>query len=409
MNLFISLKNKISKNDNYFFLIIFFVSAATKSIIAYFYGDTSLQNEWAQLLSNLYNYNSFSVLRFEDLSVPNLWMPPVYGYFIYIQSLIFGLNENLVISVIISQIILSSITPIIFFKILSNFFDKNLSLIGTVILIFFPLVVYASSQISSVSLYLFLLTLFLFLVVDLSKNQTKFRIILIGAVAGVLILTRRDFVLIYLLSLVYLLIFFNIHYQKIIKIIMVSAIIVSPYLIRNYLAFDKVIIHSGLGYNVWKAYNPEAKVEGYYVESKKLKEKLKNVNKDIFYRINEDKIYLQQAKEYISKDPKKYLNLFFKRVFSYYFIDLNSSQKNYYNFFHIYPNLILSILSIFGLFVCKKKDRKFNYLVLTMISFVFIYSLFALLPRYKIYILPFQILLSLSFLEYFLHKLRIKN
>ena len=409
MNLFISLKNKISKNDNYFFLIIFFVSAATKSIIAYFYGDTSLQNEWAQLLNNLYNYNSFSILRFEDLSVPNLWKTPVYGYFIYIQSLIFGLNENLVISVIISQIILSSITPIIFFKILSNFFDKNLSLIGTVILIFFPLIVYASSQISSVSLYLFLLTLFLFLVVDLSKNQTKFRIILIGAIAGVLILTRRDFVLIYLLSLVYLLIFFNIHYQKIIKIIMVSVIIVSPYLIRNYLAFDKVIIHSGLGYNVWKAYNPEAKVEGYYVESKKLKEKLKNVNKDIFYRINEDKIYLQQAKEYISKDPKKYLNLFFKRVFSFYFVDLNSSQKNYYNFFHIYPNLILSILSIFGLFVCKKKDRKFNYLVLIMISFVFIYSLFALLPRYKIYILPFQILLSLSFLEYFLRKLRIKN
>ena len=242
-----------------------------------------MQNEWAQLLNNLYNYNSFSILRFEDLSVPNLWMPPVYGYFIYIQSLIFGLNENLVISVIISQIILSSITPIIFFKILSNFFDKNLSLIGTVILIFFPLIVYASSQISSVSLYLFLLTLFLFLVVDLSKNQTKFRIILIGAVAGVLILTRRDFVLIYLLSLVYLLIFFNIHYQKIIKIIMVSVIIVSPYLIRNYLAFDKVIIHSGLGYNVWKAYNPEAKVEGYYVESKKLKEKLKNVRNNREY------------------------------------------------------------------------------------------------------------------------------
>ena len=74
---------------------------------------------------NLYKFNSFSMLEFDNLFVPNLWMPPIYGYFIYLHALIFGLEEKLATCVIISQIIISSFTPIIFFKILLNFFKKR--------------------------------------------------------------------------------------------------------------------------------------------------------------------------------------------------------------------------------------------------------------------------------------------
>ena len=417
MNSFITIKNNILNKEKNLILFIFLISAFIRSTVAYFYGDNVLENEWSLLVKNLYNFNSFSILKFGDLFVPNLWMPPVYGYFLYLHSLIFGIssincyicNENLVRAIITSQIILSSITPVLFFKILSNFFSKKLCFLGGITLGCFPLVVYGACQISSVSLYLFLLTLFFFFVLDLSKNQKSYRIILIGIIAGLLILTRRDFILIYLFSLGYLLFFFKINYKKIIKVILISSIVLSPYLIRNYMAFDKFIVHSGLGFNLWKAYSPNAKVEGYYVKSEELKNKLKNVKKDIFYRINEDKIYLQQAKIYIYEDPKKYINLFIKRVFSFYFLDLNSSQKNYYTFFHIYPNILIAFTSILGLLTCKKNNYKFNYLLLTMFSLICIYSLFALLPRYKSYLLPFQIFLSISFLEYILTRLRIKN
>ena len=123
---------------------------------------------------------------------------------------------------------------------------------------------------------------------------------------------------------------------------------------RNYLAFDKLIIHSGFGYNVWKAYNPLAKVEGYYSESYELQNELSKVKKNIYYRINEDKIYLSQAKQYIKENPLKYFMLYLKRLFAFYFFDLDSSQKNYYNFFHIYPITLLSLLSFPGLFLFYK-------------------------------------------------------
>jgi 4-amino-4-deoxy-L-arabinose transferase-like glycosyltransferase len=407
MNLLKILKNSFySKKE---ILLIFFISAFSRAIIAYFYGDRSLENEWAILVTNLYNFDSFSLLNFDDLYLPNLWMPPIYGYFVYIHALIFGLNENLASYVIATQIIISSITPIIFYMIIFNFFSKNLSLFGALIFSLFPLIVYSASQISSASIYLFLLLGFIYLVLDLS-NKKSFKIdILIGVLAGILILTRRDFMLVYIFSLFYLLIFLKINYKKIFIIFIISIVSLSPYLIRNFIAFDKLIIHSGFGYNVWKAYNPNAKVEGYYYESNELTVKISKVKKDIYYRINEDKIYLEEAKTYIANNPGKYIKLFFKRLFSFYFLDLNSSQDNYYNFFHIYPNFFLSVLSCFGFIVCYKKDFKYNYLILTMFAFLFIYSLFALLPRYKLYILPFQIILSLSFIDFLIKKLSKNN
>ena len=409
MNLLIILKNNIIENKIKSFLTIFILSLLSRLIIAYYYGDKILENEWSILVNNLYNFGSFSLLRFGDLFVPNLWMPPIYGYFIYLHTIFFGLNETLVISVIISQIIISSFTSIIFYKITSIFFNKNLSLIGAIIFSLFPIVVYSASQISSITIYLFLLLIFFYLFLKFFNSQSYKLAILIAIISGVLILTRRDFILIYFFSIFFSYLFFKVNLKKVLFIVLVSAITISPYLIKNYLVFDKMIIHSGFGYNVWKAYNPNAKAEGYYTQSNDLKIKLEKIEKNIFYRINEDKVYLTEAKKYIAEQPSKYLKLFLNRVFSYYFIDLNSSQKNYFNLFHITPNLIFAILSIVGIIVFNKKNPKYNYLILTMFVIIFIYSCFAILPRYKIYILPFQILLSLNMLEYFIEKLSKKN
>ena len=155
-----------------------------------------------------------------------------------------------------------------------------------------------------------------------------------------------------------------------------------------------LLFTQGLGYNLWKAYNPLTKVEGYqdsnpkaisgkYTdESKELQLKLEKISKDKYFRINEDKIYLDQAKDYILEDPLKYTYLYFKRFLSFYFIDLNSSQKNYYNFFHIGPNLFMSFVRTRMIFY-NKKNHQFNYLAAIMILMVLVYASFAILQDTK--------------------------
>ena len=190
-------------NNNKIFLSLFLLCFISRSIIAFFYGDRFLENEWAILVKNLYFFNSFSLINFGDIFLPNLWMPPIYGYFVYLHALIFGLNENLAAYVNITQIIISSFTPIIFYKLISNFFSKNLSIIGSYVFGLFPLVVYSASQISSVTIYLFLLLSFIYLIINLNNNKSFKYFFLIGFLAGILVLTRRDFILIFIFFIFY--------------------------------------------------------------------------------------------------------------------------------------------------------------------------------------------------------------
>jgi len=408
MNLSKNLSDDFLENKKKIYIFLFLISLVSRILISYYYGDRNLENEWAILLGNLYNNNVLSMIRFGDLFVPNLWMPPVYAYFIYLHAILFGMSDNLAIHVIFSQILISSLTTIIFYKILCFFFSYKVSFGGAIVFSNFPLIVYSASQISSITIYLFLLLVFILLILSLVNEKSKqyfWHYVIIGTVAGILILTRRDFILIYFFSILYIFIFFKVSLKKIFLILIVTSITISPYLVRNYISFDRFIIHSGFGYNLWKAYNSNAKVEGYYEQSDELKYKISLVKKDINYRINEDKIYLEEAKQFIKNNPKETTKLFFKRLFSIFFIDFNSSQKNYYNFFHIAPNILIAVLSFIGFFTYDKKNSRLNYLILIMIILLMVYSLFALLPRYKIYVIPFQILLSLKTTEYFLQKL----
>ena len=114
-------------------------------------------------------------------------------------------------------------------------------------------------------------------------------------------------------------------------------------------------MHTGFGYNLWKAYNLNAKVEGNNIHSVKLLTKLETVEKDIYYRINADKIYFEETKNIILENPKRFIEFYLKRLFAVFFVDLNSSQTNYFNFFHIVPNITISILSFLGLFFIVKE------------------------------------------------------
>ena len=98
---------------------------------------------------------------------------------------------------------------------------------------------------------------------------------------------------------------------------MVVVLIISPYLIRNYIHFHEIVIVKSVGYNLWKGNNQLSKVEGYEnlerVEFSELKDKDNNLKKDKYYEIKRDNIFLDEAIYNLSKKPKHYFNLFIKK------------------------------------------------------------------------------------------------
>ena len=403
MFLYNYLKFKNNK-ETLLIILLFFSSLFVRIPVILILGDVTLENEWSIMFYNLINHNTLSLQSFGEYLLPNLWLPPLYAYYLYLLSFFNFENQNFVLLVLFSQAILASISIVIFYKLNKFFFSQKISIYNSLLFSFFPLYLYATGQISSMSLTTFLAIYFYYFFFKIKKDKKYIDILLFSLIGGLLILVRREFIAIIILSSFYLFFFCKIPFKKVLLIFLISSITISPYLIRNYIIFDKIIIYTGFGYNLWKGNNPHSKVEGSEFINENFLILIDNIPKDKFYRINENKIYVHKTIKYLKEDPKKYFVLYVKKTLSYLFIDIESSQTYYYNPFHYIPNLLLSITSLIGIFLSDKKSSSFNYLILIFSFYLFVFPIFAILPRYKVYIIPFQIIFSSIFVNYIIKK-----
>ena len=387
------------KKEKFLLVFLLLLSVSIRIPVIFIFGDTSLEWEWGPLVNNLITYGILSYKKFDDFLLPNLFMPPLYAYYLYLFSFLNLELHNYINVILFSQALLASVSVIIFYKINKIFFSQKISFYSSLIFSFFPINAYACSQISSISLQTFFLLSFFYFFFKLNKKKDFLTIFIFSFISGLLILLRGEFILIFIFSILYLFIFFKMKLKNIFIIILISFITVSPYLIRNILIFDEVVITKSFGFNLWKGNNSNARVEGSEFINEKLKEKINAVDKDKFHTINTDKIFMNEAIQNISESPTKYFYLYIKKIISFIFFDINSTQNNYYNHLHYLPLLIVGITSLIGIVLSDKKSSKMNYLILIFLFNILIFSSFFILPRYKLAILPLQLIFTNIFIN----------
>jgi hypothetical protein len=145
-------------------------------------------------------------------------------------------------------------------------------------------------------------------------------------------------------------------------------------------------------------------VEGDIELIEKIKKSEKNITLDNKYEFELDKIFRDKALNFIRNNPIEYFKLYLLKIFSFLFFDINSSYPYYYNFFHIVPKLIISITSLIGAITLINKKGFFQYLSFYFFLNIFLFSVFFILPRYSLILLPVQILLSINFIKYLRRK-----
>jgi len=403
------MKKKIKfKFSILFFLIL--ISFLVRVIAVIFYGDTRIDNEWGVLLNNLYNYKTYAFYEFESILIPSSYMPPLYPFILLFLKIITFNNVNILNLIFTFQITLSLISIYIFYKINEQFFSIKVSTINSFIFSFFPLNIYAVTQTSSVTLQIFLSLLFLRYFFLVSNNNSNKNIMIFSIICGLSLLTRGEFILILIPTLIYKLIFKKTNIISVIKILLISFIIISPYLVRNYINFEKIHIANVTGYALWKGNNSSLKVEGFenFEKFENIKSAIENIPHDNFYETKRDNIFFKEAIKNILGKPDIYFLLYIKKIFSFYFFDINSTYKNYYHFAHIIPIALISVLSLPGLVIfSKSKNFHERYLMIYLVMYILIFSMFFILPRYKLAILPIQIILSTISINYLLNKMKI--
>ena len=404
LNNYQHLKNK----ETYLLFFLFLFSFLIRIPVIFIFGDTRLDNEWGIIVNNLTDYGKFSLVNFGDFFVPSLFMPPLYAFYLYFFKIFHFNNEIYIQVVLFSQIILSSFSVVIFYNINKFFFSNKICILGTLIFSLFPLHIYACAQISSIILQSFLMITFFYFFLKTMKKNNFYNICFLSLASGLLILLRGEFIALFLLSILYLALFIKINLKSILIIILLTFVVISPYLMRNIIVLDTITITKSIGFNLWKGNNLQTDVEGknyiygsiFDQEDLDLREQINKVPEDKYYEINLDKVFLSEGIKNINNDPIKYFGLYLKKILSFLFIDLNSSNPYYYHPLHYLPVLFISITSIIGIILSKKNSYQINFLILFFIVNIAIVSVFFILPRYKLAIIPLQIIFSNIFFEY---------
>lgn len=301
-----------------------------------------------------------------------------------------------------------------YFKINLIFFSKELSLISTYIFIFLPLNILSSLQISSITVQIFLNIMFIYVTLKIIKNPNEIiSILLFGLISGLTMLLRGEFIIIFIFSIFYLLILKKINFKKISIIIISTTIVLSPYLIRNFLVFEKITITKSFGYNLWKGNNIDSKVEGSEslkaFQTGEIDKKIKEIPKNNLYDFHYDKIFLENSIKFIKENPTLFIERYIKKFLSFSFFNLNSEYPKYFHPLNIIPLIVISIIFILSIiFNYQKKSETYNYLILNLFLTISIFSVFFILPRYKLMIIPIQLILVNFFISFLLRLYRKK-
>ena len=389
---------------------IIFLGLIARTIITIFYADIGIDNEWRVMLINLYENGILSIRSVNGSPVPNLFMPPLYPIFLYGLKLVFLKNEIFMISIYTFHILFSLIAVYFFYLTVVLYFNKKLALIGTAIFCFFPLHIYSVSQISSINLQVVFFSLFLYGLTYLLRYKKDLYLTIFSITSGLLILLRGEFFIFYFFSVFFIYLKYK-NFKKIILSIIVCLLVVSPYLIRNYKIFNVITITKSGGYNLLKGNNPKSLVEGKAMMGSvrevvpEVKEKLDAIPFGEKYDLYFDQILLNQAILFIKKDPIRYINLFLKKFVAFLIIDFNSTYPNYYSIFHIIPKLILGLATLISISLYFRfKGGIYDYLVYFYFMNIGLFSIFFILPRYSLPLLPIQIMISLCLLKKYFNK-----
>jgi hypothetical protein len=344
----------------------------------------------------------------QGIPVPNIFMPPLYPLFLYSIKIFFNNTDIFLWVIQYLQLFFAIITIYLANKILLEFFSENLSAIGTLIYAIFPLNVYAVSQISSITLQILLLNIFIYSFLKLFKKIEYLQIFLFTISSALLMLLRGEFFIFVILSIIYLYLKQK-NLTKILLISLITLLIISPYLYRNYNIFGVITITKSGGYNLLKGNNPRTKPEGtpMFLSIEKVipevKSKLDELNAkgpSSNYDLAQDKILLNQAIKFIKSNPLHYLMLYIKKILSFMFIDINASYSNYYSPLHIIPKLFLGVTTLIGIILSfNLRVNAQNFVTLYYFANIGLFSVFFILPRYSLSLLMIQIILSLFVLK----------
>ncbi len=292
-----------------FNILIFFtkiIFSANNNFNAEFFEDWSIARNIA--VHGTYSWN----INFGS----SVYKLPVYPLFLSFFIKCFGVIKS-VKFIIITQHIFYFFVPLLIIKIFDNFNLKITGFLSAYFFIFSPAYFYYSNILEATNIFILLFAIWIyFYSIIWTKSKSNAVLLIIFSVVTAIVALTQVVVIPIMGVLILLLIFYKkLSLKNTVVVASIALLVYSPWVIRNYMTFDKVIISkSPVWQNVFLGYIPDYQIlpSNHFITENEKKVVFKKVAaNDEFVS---EKIYEKEVVKIVDKDQlapiKKGLNNF---------------------------------------------------------------------------------------------------
>lgn len=389
------MKYFLQKQPTYYFnsflilIIILFLGAIARIGAIFVFANLHKPEMWefgniAQNLSHGlgYQYHALTV------NVPSAYMPPAIPYIYSFFFSTLGEGWTCYFAILVLNTLISVLSAFILYHIGNEIYSKTVGLLSAIYACFSPIFIYSAISFSAIIFYhFFILLCFIFFNKAFFLNSVKHDkieqfnankyIVLFSIALGCFLLFRAEMLAYVILIPALLLLKKRIKHALL--VLFIPLLIISPWTIRNYLTFGKVIpITTSTGYNFYNGHGDDETAIEYNILVGTLKE-------DSTFEIKRSEIAYQIAFQYIKEKPLKDIKESLLRISDLWIIDrYRESAKNPA---YIIIWLFTLLLFIIG-FLYSLKDSIFSTKIVFLKIFIIFITLFIWIyfniPRYQI-------------------------
>ncbi len=321
---------------------------------------------------------------------PTALFPPIYTLFIASILSIFKNPDT----IFIVQSFLNAACVFPAYILGSYIKDKNTGLISSLLVAAFPQMVFVPAKLVSENFFipLFGVTIYSYISIREKIFGHNMRLIFYGILVGLLTLTKSIGILLLITAILDIFlkgnkIKYSIKHSLFILIAFLS--IMTPWMIRNTIELGyPIMTRTGLGFNLWRGNHQGAsgtgRVSPWLTIEKAMSYEYKNYIQQNLpeNELEIDNFYKNEALRFIRKNPIKFTWLSLKRLI--YFLTIDPTHYLTRNVIYIASYIFLMIFGISGIISMVKKKRWNAYFTMTIVSFIVVYSVVMVLPRYRL-------------------------
>jgi len=372
-------------------------------IIYVFAWNTGLYYEYAEIARNIvdgygYSWNWYKMIPTQPTAI----LTPLYTYFL---ALFIYLFDEPAKCIYVVQSLLNALVIIPGYFIGRLLGQTKNGIVLAFLVGIFPEIAFMPSRMAAetITIVLVFYSIYLYLKYkNLLLSEGKIAgFIVLGVVLGLTTLAKANTAFVFLACFVGLLFIStkkSIWLKAAFVLGLTFTITLSPWLIRNYLVFDKPVFRTMYGFNLWRGNHPGASGTGR-LNSGQISEASLDPDYQKYIDDNHpgteleiDKFYQDEAMKFIREDPNRYIWLTTKRMA--YFLIIDPTHPLTRNALYIGGYLFVVIFGIWGGIILKRRKQFDRFYFLAPAIAMIFYIPVIILPRYRLILIWILLILA---------------